>query len=138
MNLRRPLTLAAMLAALAGCAAQPHHLASASTDKVAEATFRQQQPAMSVHYAGKVYQATDFPVSQHQDLGALRQRYGSGPYYSSIVSGLNRDHIAYAAKVDLRATDGDTLRCELAWMSQRAPSATCKGANDNVLNLAFR
>lgn len=138
MNPRRPLALAALAAVLAGCAAQPHHLAASSTDKVADASFRHEGPAISIRYGGKVYEAAGFPVTRHQDLDALRQRYGSGPYYTSIVSGLNRDHVAYAARADLRAADGDTLRCELAWQGQRAPAAICKTVNDNVLNLAFR
>lgn len=138
MNLQRPFALAAMAAVLTGCAAQPQTLTSTSTDAVADASFRHQGPAMTVRYAGKVYQAAGFPVIKHQDLDALRQRYGSGSYYNGIVSGLNRDHVAYAARADLRAADGEALRCDLAWQGTRAPAATCKASDDTILNLAFR
>lgn len=138
MNLRRPIALAAVAAALTGCAAQPHTLTSASADKVADASFRHEGPTMSVRYAGRVYEATSFLLTSHQDLDALRQRYGSGPYYTSIVSRLNRDHVAYEGRADLRAADGDTLRCDVAWQGERAPAGTCKSSDDKVLNLAFR
>lgn len=130
--------MALSAAVLTGCAAPAHRLSPSSAADVQAASFRHEGPALTVTYAGKVYEAARFPVSKHQDLDALRQRYGSGPYYTSIVSGLNRKHVAYSAVADLRSADGDAMRCDLAWQGERAPKATCKASDSKVLNLAFR
>jgi hypothetical protein len=130
MKIKILTAVSACLAALAlvGCAAHTHSVIADDSDRdIKQATFRHEepeQPAMTLEFAGKRYEASGFAINRKQNLAELKRRYDP-KHYDRIFSGLDTDHYVYSAEPLLRATDGATLRCFMAWRSGAYPAGTC-------------
>lgn len=128
-----PLLLVSVL--VAGCAGDQHRLAG-KTQKV-NGTFAHEGPRVHIRFEGREYAAENFEVTRAQDRARLRTRYGSGPHYTSIIAGLDRDHDDYYAEPTLTAGDS-TMVCTLRWRGSDPPHGHCTTQDRRSFAVDFR
>jgi hypothetical protein len=81
---------------------------------------------MSLEHGEKRFEAVGFAIHRSQDLGKLRERYGFGSkHFERVSTGSDPQHYSYSADPELRAKDGATMQCSLAWPAFAAPVGAC-------------
>lgn len=114
--------------ALVGCGSHTHSFIAEDSDRdIKLGTFRHEgpdEPAMMLEFAGKRFEAKGFPINRKQNLAELKRRYDP-KHYDRIFSGLDTDHYIYSAEPLLRAVEGATLRCVMAWRAGSSPAGAC-------------
>lgn len=84
------------------------------------------------HYEG------EFTVERVQDREGLRKRYGFGSrQWNAIFSGLDKSHVINMASVVPRASNGETLQCELVWRYATRPAGVCRSGAGNPTDVRF-
>jgi hypothetical protein len=114
---------------LYGCAGQSHRLVSADGSGRAVGSLTHgggTDPTMFLEFGEKRFESRGFAISRSQNLGALREEYGFGSkHYDRVSTGTDPEHYRYSAKPELRAADGTTMQCVLAWRAYEAPAGVC-------------
>ena len=113
---------------LAGCAGHSHRLASSDGLEGIVGSFSHegnQKPTMVLELDGVRFEGSGFEIKRGQNLTELRRMFGHGKHYDQITSGMDTDHLIYSATPELRSSNGETIRCVLAWKSGQGPSGTC-------------
>lgn len=114
---------------LYGCTGQSHRLVSVDGSGRAVGSITLgggTEPTMFLEFAGKRFELRGFAIRRSQNLGALREQYGFGSkHYERISTGTDPEHYRYSAKPELRAEDGTTMQCVLAWQAYEAPAGVC-------------
>ena len=125
------ITATAFLASVAlyGCAGQSYRLVSEDEPKRAIGSIirgGENDPTMVLEFGGKRFESRGFAISRSQNLGELREQYGFGSkHYDRVSTGTDPEHYRYSAKPELRAEDGTTMQCVLAWRAYEAPAGVC-------------
>lgn len=125
---------------LSGCVGHTHRLVSANNSPPVTGSFSHegiQAPAMVLELEGARYEGRGFVIQHHQDLAKLRKLFGPGKHYDRITSGMDRDHIKSSASPVLRAPNGETLRCLLAWSSGQGPAGVCTKTDGAEFDVRF-
>lgn len=114
---------------LYGCAGQSHRLVSGDGSGRAVGSITHggvTDATMFLEFGGKRFESCGFAISRSQNLGELRERYGFGSkHYDRVSTGADPEHYRYSAKPELRAEDGTTMQCVLAWRAYEAPAGVC-------------
>lgn len=113
---------------LSACAGHSHRLASDNGMDRVTGVFSDegaQEPMMVLEIDGTRYEGKGFTIKRSQNLSELRRMYGLGKHYDQITSGMDSDHFSYSATPELRASNGETIRCVMAWKSGQAPAGVC-------------
>lgn len=125
---------------LSGCAGHTHQLVSENGSPPVTGSFSHegtQVPVMVLELGGARYEGRGFVIQRHQDLAKLRQLYGPGKHYDRIASGLDRDHLKSSASPVLRAKNGETIQCQLAWSSGQGPAGVCTTPDGKQIEVRF-
>lgn len=127
---------------LAGCAGHTHSLAQDDSDRdIAVGTFRHEGPegsTMVLEFRGTRFEARGFAIERNQSLAELKRRYGiDRKHWDRIFSGMDTDHYVYAAKPELLAGNGATLRCSAIWRSGGSPAGECVTTDGLHVNFRF-
>lgn len=127
--------------ALVGCAGHTHSLIQEKSDReITVGTFRhegQDEPMMTLEFAGTHFEARGFAIDRKQNLAKLRRQYYPGKHYDQILSGADTDHYVYSTQPELRAGNGVTLRCSAEWRSGGSPTGHCVTADGTHINFRF-
>jgi len=114
---------------LYGCAGQSRQLVSEDEPKRAVGSITHggvSDPTLSLEFGGKRFEARGFAINRSQNLARLREQYGFGSkHYDRVSTGTDPEHYRYSAKPELRAEDGTTMQCVLAWRAYAAPAGVC-------------
>lgn len=142
--MKRILVVTAVLAAslLAGCAGHTHSLRPNDVSGIQAGTFTHEgadAPMMTLTHNGTRFEARGFAIERSQDFDELKRRLGaSSQHYRRIVSGIDRDHLLFAANPVLQAANGATMRCSLSWRTFQAPAGECVSADGGSADLRFQ
>ncbi len=124
---------------LYGCAGQSHRLVSEDGSGRAVGSIThggQTEPTMFLEFGGKRFESRGFTINQSQNLGKLREQYGFGSkHYDRVSTGTDPEHYRYSAKPELRAEDGTTMQCVLAWRTYEAPAGICVSPDGKEVKL---
>ena len=125
---------------LSGCAGHTHRLVSENELPPVTGSFSHegtQTPVMVLELEGARYEGRGFVIQHHQDLAKLRKLFGPGKHYDRITNGTDRDHIRHSASPVLRAQNGETIRCLLAWSSGQRPAGVCTKPDGKQIDVRF-
>lgn len=127
----------ALLASVAavGCTSATHRIATESRES--SGVFTREGPRISVQFEGREYVAQNFPVFRTVDRTRLRTRYGSGSHYTSIISGLDRDHDVSSAAPTLTAGEHHMV-CSLTWRGTKPPHGSCITDDQRQVDIVFQ
>lgn len=93
---------------------------------------------MALEFRGTRFAARGFAIERNQNLAELKRSYGiDRKHWDRIASGLDTDHFVYAAKPELVAGNGATLRCSAVWRSGGSPTGECITADGLHVNFRF-
>lgn len=118
-----------------GCAGAQHRLDAKA--RTVTGSFSHEGPRVSIQLDGHEYVAENFEVMRAQDRARLRARYGTGPHYTAIVAGLDRDHDDYYAEPTLSFGDAKMM-CALGWRGDKPPHGRCTLQDGRSFAVAFR
>lgn len=87
----------------------------------------------------KQYKAEGFLVKRDRNLAELSKKYrmANRKHWIRIMSGLDKRHTSYSAKIIVIANDGDQLSCELAWQQGKDHVGICIGKDKRELAIVF-
>lgn len=91
---------------------------------------------MMLEFRGQRFERRGFAISKTQNLAQLRRRF-PGAHYKRIFSGLDTDHLVYSANPELRALDGTSMQCSVAWRRVVAPAGQCVTADGEDIYVRF-
>lgn len=126
---------------LTACVGHSHSLVREESDReITTGMFRHEGPegsSMATEFRGTRFEARGFAIERNQNLAELKRRYGiNRKHWDRIASGLDTDHVVYAAKPELVAGNGATLRCSAVWRSGGSSAGEC--VTTDGLHVDFR
>lgn len=125
---------------LSGCAGHTHQMVSENDSLSVTGSFSHegtQAPVMVLELEGARYEGRGFVIQHSQDLAKLRKLFGPGKHYDQIASGMDSDHKRSSASPVLRAPNGETIRCLLAWRSGQGPAGFCTKPDGKQIDVRF-
>lgn len=141
-TLTRFLYLSLMGIVLTGCAAHQHRLdVSADPEHLVSGHMEHMgldsPDLLVVETVGKRYEG-ELSVKQQLDRSKVRKAYGSdSKHWQRITSGLDRDHHTSVGTAEIKADDGDSMKCRLAWSRADKPAGECVDLAGEVHPIVF-
>ncbi len=81
---------------------------------------------MVLEFGEKQFESRGFAISRSWNLAAPREQYRFGSkQFDRVSTGSDPERYRYSAKLELRAKDGTTMQCVLAWRTYEAPAGVC-------------
>ena len=142
MKARTAVSACLAILVLTACAGHSHSLVREESDRdITTGMFRHEGPegsSMALEFRGIRFEARGFAIERNQNLAELKRRYGiDRKHWDRIFSGMETDHYVYAAKPELLAGKGATLRCSAIWRSGGSPAGECVTTDGLHVNFRF-
>lgn len=142
MKARTAVSACLAILVLTACAGHSHSLVREESDReITTGMFRHEGPegsSMALEFRGIRFEARGFAIERNQNLAELKRSYGiDRKHWDRIASGLDTDHFVYAAKPELLAGNGATLRCSAIWRSGGSPAGECVTTDGLHVNFRF-
>jgi len=142
MKARTAVSACLAILVLTACAGHSHSLVREESDRdITTGMFRHEGPegsSMALEFRGIRFEARGFAIERNQNLAELKRRYGiDRKHWDRIFSGMDTDHYVYAAKPELLAGNGATLRCSAIWRSGGSPAGECVTTDGLHVNFRF-
>ncbi len=126
---------------LAGCGDHFHNLRQSESEEVtAGQMFHgkvEEDNRLVLERGGKRFEGI-LRIERTQNWQELQERYQSNrAHWRRIVSGLDKDHVINTARSELKAADGETISCEIAWTRQTKPAGSCAQGGGESFGVEF-